>query len=72
MNAAILTQPVVIDNGTGTIKCGLAGGDRPSCVYANCVGRPKHVRMMPGGALEGAEVRQEVKPCFLIRCMPTH
>lgn len=52
-SSVILSQPVVIDNGTGVIKSGLAGGDRPSLVYANAVGRAKHVRMMPGGALEG-------------------
>ncbi|KAJ8599015.1 hypothetical protein CTAYLR_007684 [Chrysophaeum taylorii] len=56
MNTAILSQPVVVDNGTGVIKAGMAGGDRPSVIFPSTVGRPKHVRMMPGGALEGADV----------------
>lgn len=48
-------QPVVIDNGTGVIKAGFAGGEKPRVVFRSCVGRPKHVRVMPGGALEGSE-----------------
>ena len=30
-------------------QAGLAGNDRPRCVFASAVGRPKHVRVMPGG-----------------------
>lgn len=56
MNRAILSQPVVVDNGTGVVKAGMAGGDRPTVVFPSTVGRPKHVRMMPGGALEGRDV----------------
>lgn len=52
---SILSQPVVLDNGTGVIKAGMAGGDRPSVIFPSTVGVPKHVKMMPGGALEGAE-----------------
>ncbi|KAJ1450252.1 actin-like protein [Pelagophyceae sp. CCMP2097] len=55
-DGALLSQPVVIDNGTGVIKAGMAGGDRPTAVFASAVGRAKHVRMMPGGALEGSDV----------------
>mmetsp|Transcript_1917 Transcript_1917/g.2717 ORF Transcript_1917/g.2717 Transcript_1917/m.2717 type:complete len:383 (-) Transcript_1917:333-1481(-) len=52
----IPSQPVVIDNGTGVLKAGFAGGDRPKVVFQSHVGRPKHRRMMPGGALDGQEV----------------
>lgn len=52
----IANQPVVIDNGTGVLKAGFAGGDRPKVVFSSAVGRPKHVRMMPGGALEGQDL----------------
>lgn len=45
-------QPVVIDNGSGTIKAGFAGQDHPKCFFPSFVGRPKHVRVM-AGALEG-------------------
>jgi centractin len=46
---------VVIDNGSGILKAGFAGGDKPRVVFPSFVGKPKHVRMMPGGALEGVE-----------------
>ena len=52
----IANQPVVIDNGTGTIKAGFAGGDKPRVVFSSAVGRTKHMRIMPGGALEGSDV----------------
>lgn len=45
-------QPIVIDNGTGVLKAGFAGSDKPRVVFRSCVGRPKHRRVMPGGALE--------------------
>jgi len=52
----LTNQPIVIDNGTGVLKAGFAGGDRPRIIFSSAVGRPKHVRMMPGGALEGTDV----------------
>lgn len=48
----LTNQPVVIDNGSGTIKAGFAGQDTPKCFFPNCVGRPKHTRAM-AGAVEG-------------------
>ncbi|XP_031626194.1 actin-related protein 1 [Contarinia nasturtii] len=48
----IVNQPVVIDNGSGVIKAGFAGGHVPKCRFPNYIGRPKHVRVM-AGALEG-------------------
>lgn len=36
--------------GSGSIKAGLCGGDLPECVLQNCVGRPKHDRVMAGAA----------------------
>uniref|UniRef100_A0A7S1XUW7 Actin n=1 Tax=Phaeomonas parva TaxID=124430 RepID=A0A7S1XUW7_9STRA len=50
----VANQPVVIDNGTGLVKAGFAGADRPRAVFPCCVGRPKHERYMPGGALEAS------------------
>lgn len=52
---AELNQPIVIDNGSGVLKAGFAGGDKPRVVFRSCIGRTKHVRVMPGGALEGAD-----------------
>jgi centractin len=48
-------QPVVIDNGSGVVKAGFAGSDKPRVVFGSYVGRPKHERVMPGGSLEGSE-----------------
>lgn len=47
-----LNQPIVIDNGSGSIKAGFAGSDHPSAFFPSYVGRPKHVRVM-AGAVEG-------------------
>ena len=48
----LLSQPVVIDNGTSSIKAGFAGSSKPKIVVDTKVGRTKHQRVMPGGALE--------------------
>ena len=48
-------QPLVIDNGSGLLKAGFAGNETPRVVFPSYVGVTKHVRMMPGGDLEGAE-----------------
>ncbi|KAA8900035.1 hypothetical protein TRICI_006256 [Trichomonascus ciferrii] len=48
----LLNQPVVFDNGSGTIKAGIAGEEQPKTFFPACVGRPKHRRVMAGG-LEG-------------------
>lgn len=34
--------PVVIDNGTGSIKAGLSGEDSPSHIIPSVIGIPKH------------------------------
>jgi actin-related protein len=52
MCRADTSQPVVIDNGTGICKAGFAGEDRPKVVFRSVVGRPKHKKLMAGGALE--------------------
>ncbi|EIM19374.1 actin-related protein [Wallemia mellicola CBS 633.66] len=50
----LVNAPVVIDNGSGTIKAGFAGEDHPSCFFPSHVGRPKHARVM-AGSLEGEQ-----------------
>eukprot|EP01083_Nonionella_stella_P027617 76081_1 len=52
MSNVYANQPVVIDNGTGTIKAGFAGGERPDLIFSSHVGRPKHQRAM-ASAVEG-------------------
>ncbi len=44
--------PLVLDNGSGTIRAGYAGSDLPSAYFPSYVGRPKHTRVL-AGALEG-------------------
>jgi hypothetical protein len=44
--------PIVLDNGSGTIRAGFAGEDVPKCHFPSWVGRPKHLRVL-AGALEG-------------------
>ncbi|KAK2733148.1 Actin-like protein [Myotisia sp. PD_48] len=44
--------PIVLDNGSGTIRAGFAGEDLPKCYFPSFVGRPKHPRVL-AGALEG-------------------
>eukprot|EP01083_Nonionella_stella_P318000 1160258_1 len=38
--------PIVIDNGSGSIKAGIAGRERPSAVIPSVIGIPKHRRVM--------------------------
>ena len=51
-NTRLLNAPIVLDNGSGTIRAGFAGEDLPKCFFPSYVGRPKHIRAM-AGALEG-------------------
>lgn len=46
----IANQPLVLDNGTGILKCGFAGEDAPKATFPAFVGRPKHKRVMAGAA----------------------
>lgn len=52
MAEALHNAPIVLDNGSGTIRAGFAGDDVPKCCFPSWVGRPKHTRVL-AGALEG-------------------
>lgn len=52
MTDTLHNAPIVLDNGSGTIRAGFAGEDLPKCYFPSYVGRPKHVRVL-AGALEG-------------------
>ncbi|KAJ9658058.1 centractin- actin- protein of the dynactin complex [Coniosporium apollinis] len=52
MGSRLLNAPIVLDNGSGTIRAGFAGQDLPKCYFPSFVGRPKHARVL-AGALEG-------------------
>lgn len=52
MTDTLHNAPIVLDNGSGTIRAGFAGEDLPKCYFPSYVGRPKHLRVL-AGALEG-------------------
>ena len=52
MTDSLHNAPIVLDNGSGTIRAGFAGDDLPKCYFPSFVGRPKHLRVL-AGALEG-------------------
>ena len=52
MSETLHNAPIVLDNGSGTIRAGFAGDDLPKCYFPSWVGRPKHLRVL-AGALEG-------------------
>lgn len=52
MTDSLHNAPIVLDNGSGTIRAGFAGEDVPKCHFPSFVGRPKHLRVL-AGALEG-------------------
>src|SRR6478752_7259875 len=52
MADSLHNAPIVLDNGSGTIRAGFAGDDLPKCYFPSWVGRPKHLRVL-AGALEG-------------------
>ena len=62
--------PIVLDNGSGTIRAGFAGEDAPKCFFPSYVGRPKHLRVL-AGALEGdvfiGKKAQELRGLLKIR-----
>lgn len=54
MEDVLANQPVVIDNGSGEIKGGIAGEEQPQCLFNAYVGQPKHEKSMPGQGLDGS------------------
>lgn len=49
------SQPIVIDNGSFSVRAGFAGEDKPALSVPSFVGRPKHQRVMAGGSLQGSQ-----------------
>jgi centractin len=52
MGDTLHNAPIVIDNGSGTIRAGFAGEDLPKTYFPSFVGRAKHLRVL-AGSLEG-------------------
>lgn len=68
----LLNQPVVIDNGSSSLKAGFAGGSKPKVVIGTKVGRAKHMRIMPGGALEADKDLSGPSSIFVGRKLDEH
>lgn len=47
----LYNQPVVVDNGSGNLKAGFAGDDKPRTYASAIVGRPKYQKLMAGSLL---------------------
>lgn len=43
-----VTKPIIIDNGSGMVKAGMGGEDKPRAVFPCVVGRPKGDSVIPG------------------------
>eukprot|EP01018_Ginkgo_biloba_P003335 Gb_38661 [translate_table: standard] len=54
-------QAIVCDNGSGTVKAGLAGDDAPKAVFPSIVGRPRHTGIMVGMGQKDAYVGDEAQ-----------
>lgn len=48
----LYNQPVVIDNGSGNLKAGFAGEEKPKSYASSIVGRPKYQKVMVGSLLD--------------------
>lgn len=51
----LYNQPVVIDNGSGNLKAGFAGEEKPRAFFPAIVGRPKYQKIMAGSIGLGRE-----------------
>lgn len=51
---SLYNQPVVLDNGSCSLKAGFAGEERPAAYASSIVGRPKYARVMVGAEAGGA------------------
>ncbi|RDA87752.1 hypothetical protein CP532_2489 [Ophiocordyceps camponoti-leonardi (nom. inval.)] len=69
--ADLHNAPIVLDNGSGTIRAGFAGDDLPKCVFPSWVGRVKHLRVLAGGLEKdvyiGKEAANELRGLLKIR-----
>jgi actin len=53
--------PIVCDNGSGMVKAGFAGEDKPRVVFPSIIGRPKHTGVMVGMTQKDVYVGDEAQ-----------
>lgn len=58
-SGTLYNQPVVIDNGSGNLKAGFAGEDKPKTYSSAIIGRPKYQKIMAGSVLTGDDSNKE-------------
>lgn len=51
----LYNQPVVIDNGSGNLKAGFAGEDKPKAYASAIIGRPKYQKIMAGSLISSGD-----------------
>ncbi|CAK9441740.1 uncharacterized protein LODBEIA_P56080 [Lodderomyces beijingensis] len=49
--STLYNQPVVVDNGSGNLKAGFAGEEKPKTYASAIVGRPKYQKLMAGSLI---------------------
>jgi len=55
------TKAIIIDNGSGMIKAGIGGEDKPRSVFPCVVGRPKEASVIPGGEKKDLYIADEAQ-----------
>ena len=55
------TKALVIDNGSGMIKAGVGGEDKPRCVFPSVVGRPKADSVIPGSVKKDLYIGEDAQ-----------
>ena len=62
---------VIIDNGSGMVKAGIAGDDAPRAVFPAIVGRPKHANAMQGSSTKSEYIGDDaMAKLFYVFNMP--
>ncbi|KAI5956406.1 ARP1 [Candida jiufengensis] len=51
----LYNQPVVVDNGSGNLKAGFAGEEKPKTYASAIIGRPKYQKLMAGSLISSTK-----------------
>ena len=55
------TKAIVIDNGSGMVKAGLGGEEKPRCVFPCVIGTPLQESVIPGGGKKDLYIGEEAQ-----------